>query len=489
MRELIYAARRRLLPLSWRNQSDAAWAAWRNGLWSYGLYRQTMRDKWLRRSFQELVAMDSIWSGLVSLPGVPHLQLFDAAAAAEDWPAAEKAGSKILRTLRNPIERGFLRLLLAARALQNYNSVSLVDALFTSDSTNLETSLERLLLSTSHGPPDAIDRSVLAQLVVQHKVPKVRAVQAWCRSCWLFQGASERLLEEVLHISEQLSAKEKKALLREALSLALQLDDKSTVRKLLHDWPELKTTFLSVLPLAPYLLSHGIEPTSDRKSIVDYAELYAKLQQDTAALMEIIREKGRSLAIVGNSPCEIGFGQGARIDAHDLVARFNVFSTSEQFAIDYGTKCNIHVRSLPEDENANELSAVSDTVVLSRADLIYRNRDWKNVLQLAHSGAKLATFPAGFHQRLYKALGGAPSSGIAFCALAKQERGILLRSSCFGFAFIDQIGPKPSSAHYFRDARPSFKHQWKRERELFDKLTAISPGADDESATATEYRP
>jgi Glycosyltransferase family 29 (sialyltransferase) len=262
--------------------------------------------------------------------------------------------------------------------------------------------------------------------------------------------------------------------LREALALAFQLDDESTVRKLLNDWPELKTTFLSVLPLAPYLLTHCIEAAGDRKSIIDYAELYAKLQQDTAALMDIIREKRRSLAIVGNSPCEIGLGQGARIDAHDLVARFNVFSTRE-FAIDYGRRCNIHVRSLPEDENANELSAESDTIVLSRADLIYRNRDWKNVLQLAHSGAKLAAFPTGFHQSLYKILGGAPSSGIAFCALVKQERGILLRSSCFGFAFVDQIAPKPSSAHYFRDARPSFKHQWKRERELFDKITAISP--------------
>jgi hypothetical protein len=433
--------------------------------------------------------MDSIWSGQIRLPGVPQLQLFDAAMIAEDAPAAENAGSIILRSLRNPIEQGFLRLLLAARALQTYNSASLVDALFASESADPETSLERLLLSTSLGPPNAKDRRALAELLVQQKVPKVRAVQAWLRSCWLFEGGSERLLEEVLYISHQLSVKEKRALLREALALAFQLDDKSTVLKLLHDWPELKTTFPSVLPLAPYVLAQGIEPTIDRKSIIDYAELHTKLQADTAALLETIREKRRSLAIVGNSPCEIGLGQGARIDAHDFVARFNVFSTAEEFAIDYGTKCNIHVRSLPEDENANILSAACDTIFLSRADLIYRNRDWKNALKLAHSGAKLAAFPTGFHQSLYKALGGVPSSGIAFCALVKQERGVLRRSSCFGFAFIDQIGPQSSSAHYFREARPSFKHQWKREKELFEKLTSVSPGPEEESATATGYRP
>ena len=100
----------------------------------------------------------------------------------------------------------------------------------------------------------------------------------------------------------------------------------------------------------------------------------------------------------------------------------------------------------------------------------------RSALELARSGAKLSAFPTGFHQGLYKKLGGAPSSGIAFCALVKQERGALLRSSCFGFAFVDQIGAKRTSAHYFRDARPSFTHQWKREKEMFDELTASSPG-------------
>jgi hypothetical protein len=442
-----------------------------------------MKDKWLRRAFQELAAMDSIWSGQISLPGVPHLKAFDEAAAAEEFLAAENAADKILASLRNPLQRGFLRLLLAARALQAYDAMSLVDAVFTSEVANLETKLERLLLSTSHRPPDATDRSVITELLLQHRVPKVKAVQAWLRSCWLFEGASERLLRQVLNISDQLSGKEKKAPLREALALAFQVEDGSTVRKLLCDWPELQASFLSVLPLATYLLAEGLGPASNRKLMLDYAELHAKLQQDSAALLKLIAEKRRSLAIVGNSPCEIGLGKGTRIDAHDLVARFNVFSTSEEFAVDYGAKCNMHIRSLPEDEGANEFSMVSDTIVLSRADLIYRNRNWKNVLKLARSGAKLSAFPTGFHQGLYKKLGGAPSSGIAFCALVKQERGVLSRSSCFGFAFVDQIGAKRSSAHYFRDARPSFKHQWKGEKEMFDELTAVSSAR--EGATAS----
>ena len=473
MRKLIFAARRRLLPQSLRNQADAAWAAWRNGLWSYRLYRQTLREKWLRRAFQELVAIDGIWSGEVTLPGVPSLQFFDAATAAGDSWGAKKAGSKVLEGLSDPIERSFVRLLLAARALQTYDDLSLTDTLLNSEAPDFEAKLERLLLSTAHGPPDATDRRLIGELLTRAGTPKSRLLNVWLRSSWLFDGASGTLLKEVIDTSSKLPWKETKVLLREALALAFQLDDKAIVRKLLNDHPVLKESFSSVLPLAPFMLDEGLVASTGRKSLAEYTSLYEKMQQDTASLMEMIRDKRRSLAVVGNSPCEKGFGRGPMIDGHDLVARFNVFSTTAEFAPDYGTKCNIHVRSLPEDEEANEFSMVSDTILLSRADLIYRNRQWKNILELARSGAKLSAFPTGFHQGLYKKLGAAPSSGIAFCALLRQERGVLSRSSCFGFAFVDQIGAKRTSAHYFRDSRPSFTHQWKREQEMFDELTAI----------------
>ena len=375
-----------------------------------------------------------------------------------------------------------MRLLLAARALQTYDDLSLTDALLDSEAPDLEAKLERLLLSTAQGPPDATDRRLIAEFMIRDETPKSRVLNAWLRSSWLFDGASETLLTEVIDISSKLPWKETKVLLREALALAFQLDDKAIVRKLLNDHPVLKESFSSVLPLAPFMLAEGLESTSYRQSVAKYAKLYEKIQQDTLSVLDMIRDKRRSLAVVGNSPCERGLGRGQGIDAHDLVARFNVFSTSEEFAADYGTKCNIHVRSLPEDEDANEFSMVSDTIVLGRADLIYRNRQWRNALELARSGAKLSAFPTGFHQGLYKKLGGAPSSGIAFCALVRQERGILSRESCFGFAFVDQIGAKRTSAHYFRNARPSFTHQWKREKEMFDEFTGVSPAREDATA-------
>ena len=80
--------------------------------------------------------------------------------------------------------------------------------------------------------------------MVRDETPKSRALNAWLRSSWLFDGASETLLKEVIDISSKLPWKETKVLLREALALAFQLDDKAIVRKLLNDHPVLKMQLL-----------------------------------------------------------------------------------------------------------------------------------------------------------------------------------------------------------------------------------------------------
>lgn len=58
-------------------------------------------------------------------------------------------------------------------------------------------------------------------------------------------------------------------------------------------------------------------------------------------LSELIQNK--SLAIIGNSPKEVGTGNGAKIDRYDLVARFKNYSTKEEYQRDYGKKASIWV--------------------------------------------------------------------------------------------------------------------------------------------------
>ena len=46
---------------------------------------------------------------------------------------------------------------------------------------------------------------------------------------------------------------------------------------------------------------------------------------------ELLEEHNFDYCIVGNSPCEMGKGNGRAIDSHSLVIRFNDFSLDKRY--------------------------------------------------------------------------------------------------------------------------------------------------------------
>ena len=50
---------------------------------------------------------------------------------------------------------------------------------------------------------------------------------------------------------------------------------------------------------------------------------------------------GKTVAVVGNGPSQLGKGTGPEIDRHDIVIRFNTYTIDETFCSDYGTKISI----------------------------------------------------------------------------------------------------------------------------------------------------
>ena len=426
--------------------------------------------------YDELVTREDVWSGQTELPGLPSLHLFDAAARAGDGVGAEKIARAMIQGLRDPLQRGASRVVFAARALLVHDNLAVSDRLLLErregdDPTDGE--VERVMLTLSHEGAADLNRQLVGKLLKSGNEGS-SIIKAWTRSCWLYQGPNQTLLQDILSLGEKAQAKHQETLLTEALALAFLLNDSSVVKRLLTSYPRLERSYDRVLPLAAYLTSTGASSTlaPDRARISEFADLYAKLNDGTTSLMNLLRDKNYSIAIVGNSPCEIGSGKGLSVDSHDLVARFNLFSISEKFACDYGRKCSIHVRH-PEDERINDASLASDWTVINRPDLVYRQRKWKNVLALSIAGARLSALPTGFHQPLYRTLRAEPSAGITFCALVKAVRGHLPRTSCFGFSFVDQTGKSPTSAHYFGNSRPSFKHHWTREKVMLEELTTV----------------
>ena len=82
--------------------------------------------------------------------------------------------------------------------------------------------------------------------------------------------------------------------------------------------------------------SHGFSNPAVKKS----AQIYQKILdcKENNAFYNLIKDK--SIAVVGNGPCEIGKNKGEEIDKHDIVIRFNEFHT-KGYEKDYGTKCDV----------------------------------------------------------------------------------------------------------------------------------------------------
>jgi len=96
------------------------------------------------------------------------------------------------------------------------------------------------------------------------------------------------------------------------------------------------------LPLAEFAYRTGIMKGNK-------LELMARVFRAVKNNMEnnIVKEliAGKSIAVVGNGPQEIGRKSGTKIDSHDIVVRFNRYSTNGQFSVDYGGKTDMHVFS------------------------------------------------------------------------------------------------------------------------------------------------
>ena len=169
--------------------------------------------------------------------------------------------------------------------------------------------LERVLLTLGHDEAAEKNRQIIERLVQIPSVPLSQLMKAWVRSRWLYEGPSHDLLRDVLHFADKVR-KKREVLLREVLALSFLLHDTSVVKTLLASDPEIEKSYdlvflwplISLQPARAALASH-------RARISKYADLYSQLHEGTISFMSVLRDKTRSIAIVGNSPCELGSGK------------------------------------------------------------------------------------------------------------------------------------------------------------------------------------
>lgn len=200
--------------------------------------------------------------------------------------------------------------------------------------------------------------------------------------------------------------------------------------------------------------------------------LWQHMEEERAALMERLADRKRATAVVGNSPIELGKGQGRRIDGYDEVIRFNDFDTSAPFDADYGSKTTVHVQTYPIYFRADAARPPEGALLVQRnAFNIFEPRDWTPVLEAFEDGQRITWLDRSTYLAAANAIGGPPSAGLSLAHLMRGLRGPLKRRDFFGFSFVDQLYGD-NKAHYFNDERPSLMHDWAREAAHFETLFA-----------------
>ena len=96
--------------------------------------------------------------------------------------------------------------------------------------------------------------------------------------------------------------------------------------------------FFRYLRICDFADKNGIKNANIEKSAKIYRKLNESYQNKT--LYNLL--KGKKVAVVGNSPYEIGKKSGKEIDSHDIVIRMNNY-VIEGFEEDYGTKEDIWI--------------------------------------------------------------------------------------------------------------------------------------------------
>lgn len=284
-----------------------------------------------------------------------------------------------------------------------------------------------------------------------------KAAKEMVRLKWRYEGPDEQLLNYIFQLRQGIKSKE---LTRESVALSLYLNKTDLVAVEVNEHAWLKHEFNRLLPLASFLFENNLSESPD---VIFYHNMHLEILHNSSQLAQQIKEE--TVAVVGNSPCELGSGKGKVIDSYSLVVRFNYFSVREHYSSDYGRRFDVHVRGAGDTEELADRSSDARFVVLNQYNFLYHFRRWEHLKALYEKGVRLCCLPSGHHFPLQKELKAEPSLGLSFLKFVKDVTNHVERSQCFGFSLSDQLSGK---AHYFDHRQPAYTHNWIKEKQIFE---------------------
>lgn len=228
-----------------------------------------------------------------------------------------------------------------------------------------------------------------------------------------------------------------------------------------------------LLPLAGFAEQIGLS----NPGISASARAFRLLEGNRKAgvLADLLR--GKSVAVVGNGPSEIGTGHGARIDAHDLVIRFNNYKT-EGFQKDYGSRTSVWVTSAGKDVSHDRPYADYEMTVIGPNlwHTFLGEEERAHLLETVQKTDRVVTFDPAIQSELWEALDCCPSYGlVCIWSILRQNLTRLTADDVFGFSFLQRT-KQAYAEHYFggeslaERKKQSGAHNFIAESEFIEKL-------------------
>ena len=224
---------------------------------------------------------------------------------------------------------------------------------------------------------------------------------------------------------------------------------------------------LQYLNLGITLSKRGVFPAEEANL---YLSANSKLSDDHDSFEKLVLENKNCIAVVGNSPVLINSDAGEEIDSHNLVIRFNAYSTDFIYACDYGKKTNIWVKTghyldIPH-RNLNNF----DCVVLSGCNFPNRSTLGLDLVSDHITSSSAINFiPNNVYEDLFKELEAVPSAGLCILYWIYTLIGPLPRECFFGFSH--ETSMFNFEQHYFSNTKKegSSSHNWSKEAEVIHK--------------------
>lgn len=193
-----------------------------------------------------------------------------------------------------------------------------------------------------------------------------------------------------------------------------------------------------------------------------------QLNLSEAKFLEYIENK--SIAIVGNSPCEKGKGNGSKIDSHDIIIRFNNYELSNEHKKDYGIKTNIWaISSAPETICIRNELYQYDYIISSLSS--YEKKLERNCFINNYFLAGGKFFRIDIASIQYETNIMLPSLGLVCIKYLMQYKNKIKKLSLYGFSMIDHYEGK---RHYFENDPNSMEgkhfHKWTDEAFFLEEI-------------------